>query len=567
MPKEEESVGETPTEEIPVETVSITTAAVSETSTEAAPESSTHALEETYQLDYYYLISTYCFDYVNRSKTHPKEKKDFVSFFEESCKGEEVILSHIREFQMNYLDNQAISWFVREPIFSICINYSFKCATVEAIHSCGMLIRDLEKQLIKNQCTVPIQVYQGEIMSDERFEKLQSFNGKIITIKSFFTANLDHDKAVSCSATSDSIDGFKRILFIIDANPESNKSKSFAKMTSAEKNDDEYVLFSIGSLFRMTGIEDERDSMIIVKLTFCANDETNPMQQTCDTLLRQYTNGQGETDRIRYGEFLVDFGRILDNNELFLAGERITRLCLDKFTSDDPETDRPHCYDALGKIESQKNAFAESLGWYKKALESRKGKVSSENDPSLITNYENLATVTFRQGDYPQAREYYQHLVKICKQSYGDDCLQLFPYYSSLAQICEKEENPKETLVYYYLILAIMTKHNYSDETSYASLYYNLGHTYTALKEYKLALAYYSRSLELKLKHFPNTSSTVAATYRSIGYLYKATGDVQQAQANLETAADIYRKWDPPATEIVAEIEEAIRNPLNPTPN
>ena len=565
-PVEEESVGEAPTEEISAETVPVAEAAVTETTTEAAPEQSTNGLEETYGLDYWYLISSYCFDYVHRTKTHPKEKDDIVSYFEEPLKENEVILSRIREFQNTYSDDQAISWFQCEPIFSICLNHSFKCATVEAIYYCRMLIRDLRKQLIQNQCTSPIEVYRSEIMSDEQFEKLKSFNGKIITIKSYFFTNSDRDKALSCSANPNETNGSKRILFIIDANPESNKGQPFAKITSPENNNDENVVFNIGSLFRMTDIEDEKDALIMVKLTFCANDQTNPVQQSCDELILRHTNEQGETDRIRFGEFLVDFGRILSENELFAAGERIIHFCLNKLTNEDAETDRLHCYDALGNIESQRNDLDKSLEWYKKALDLRKEKVS-ENDLTLVTNYQNLATVTLQKSEFSQAREYFQQIVNILKKSKGDDCLDLIPCYSKLAETYEKEENRTDALVYYYLMLAILTKNRYSDEKTYAAVYYNLGLTCTALKQYQVALGFYSASLELKMKHFPNASSTMAVTYQSIGFLYKAMGIVQQAQTHLEKAAEIYRQLDPPAEANVAQIEEDIRNLLTPNAN
>jgi len=529
-----------------------------EVSTTDPSQTTTVQIQSTYELDGVYIISDSCFDYLVRMKMLPKEKDDFVSLCQEALQGNDKLLAILQEFQKNYSADRAISWLNRDPFFHGFIDNIFKIGYIDAMFPCRVFICDIQKQLEQHKYTSTIQVYRSEPMSEDQLKYLKSFNGKIIAMKSFFMTNSELEKALSYTSEFSSSGEYKRILFSIEANPQIANVKPFAKIGSIGYNNDQNdVLFMIGSLFKITEIEDEKDGIINVKMTLCANDDTNTSKQLCDQLKYQYMDENGETDVIGFGQFLVDLGSSIRDKNLSDTGEKFIRSCLDKLPND--HSDLSRCYDALGNIDLSKGNLDSSLNWYRKSFDMKKSK-SEANDLNLAESYKNLAIVYSQKGDLTQALEYFKQLIIIWKQFYGDHCVNLIFCYTQLASIYETQDNLTEAISCYYQALAIMVKHQFIGEISFAALYNNLGNIYTSLKNYHLALGYYNTSLEIKLRiHAPYNPST-ATTYKNIGLVHGYMNNVQQSRENLEQAVKIYRQLYPADNSNVTEIEELIQN-------
>jgi tetratricopeptide (TPR) repeat protein len=489
-------------------------------------------------------------------KTCSNEKDDFISFCREALQGQEDLLSLIQEFQGSYSANQAIHWLCRHDFFHGFIENIFKLACIDAMLPCRVLIRDVQKQLVQHKCTSITHVYRSEIMSDGQIQQLKNLNGGIIAMKLFLLTNSDRAKALSYTADCSLSNGDKRILFTIEADPQIENVKPFARIgTIGHNNDPNDVIFMIGSLFRIAEIEDEKDGLINIKLTLCGKDDTNQLIELCNQVQLNHIGENGEADIIRFGQFLFEFGNSFNAKHICESGEKIIQSSLEKLPEND--SDRLRCYDALGSIELFKKNFDKSLEWYQKSFNMRKEKFPD----NLAEAYQNLAVVYSQKGDYTQALENYQQLSIIWKQSYGDDCFHLIVCYTNIALIYQQQQNPSQALSYYYLTLSIMAKHNYSNEVSEAALYTNLGHVCTALQQYQRALGYYNVSLEIKSKLYLTSNPTVvAAIYKSIAFVYESMNNIQQARTNLEKAVDIYRQLDPPNDSYVTEIEEQIRS-------
>lgn len=518
-------------------------------------------IPSTYELDGVYMISDSCSDFLIRMKMHPNEKDEFVSLCQDKLQGNDKLLAILREFQESYSADQAIAWLNRDQFFRRFIDNIFQTASIDDMYPCRVFLHDIQEQLKQHNCASTIQVYRSEPMSDERLQYLKSFNGKVIAMKSFFMTNLDREKALSYTSNYSSSSEYKRILFIIEANPEIENVKPFAKIGSiGYNNDPNDVLFMIGSLFRITEIQDEKDGIINVKMTLCTNDDTNTLQLV-NQMKYQYIYENGETDIIGFGQFLFDIGKSMRDDNVRTTGENFIRSCLDRLPNDHPA--RSRCYDALGNIELFKDNLDASLDYYKKSFDIKTQKLEV-NDPNLADSYKNLALLYLQKGDSKQAFEYFYQLLIIWRQLYGDDYINLIFCYTNIAMIYENEENLTEAMSYYYQALALMVKHHTSvNEASFAALYNNLGNACTGLKHYQLSLGYYNASLEIKAKTHTPIDPSIAVTYKNIGVVHGYMNNVQQSRENLEKALEIYRQLYPPNNSNVTDIEELIRNLLN----
>ncbi len=535
------------------------TSIISEASTIDSVEITTPQITPiSYELDCVYMIADSCFDFVARMKLLPQEKDDFVSLCQEALQGNNALLPIIQEFQENYSAGQAISWLHRHFFFLQFLDAIFQTGAIDSMFPCRVFIHDIQKQLEKHKCTSTIQVFRSEPMLDEQLQKLKSFNGKIIAMKSFYITNSNREKALSCTADFSSSVEYKRVLFIIEANPQIENIKSFANIGSiGYNNDPDDFLFMIGSPFKITGIEDEKDGITTINMTLCASDDTNTLKAPFDQVKSQYIDDKGETDVIGFGQFLLDIGNSICDSNLLSSGEKLIHSCLGKLPND--HLDHSRCYDALGNIALIKEDLDSSLNWYKKSFDMKKGKLEI-TDPNLAESYKNLASVYLEKRDLIEALECFKQLSIIWKQSYGDDCFNLAFCYTNMAMIYESEGHPTDAISYYYRALAVMVKHPSVNSASFATLYNNLGNMYTELQNYHLALGFYNTSLEIKLKIHTPIHPSIATTYKNIGLVHGYMNNIQLSRENLEHAATIYREVHPADHINVTEIEELIAN-------
>jgi tetratricopeptide (TPR) repeat protein len=492
----------------------------------------------------------------------PTDKEDFFSLCQNVLQGNDQLLAILQEFKEGYSPDRAISWLYRDAFFIGYINCIFTVAHIDSIYVCRAFIHDIYKQLEQHKCTSTIQVYRCEQMSNENFQKLKQLNGKIIPMKSWFLTNSNREAILSYMSSYDSSNECKRILFIIEADPQIPNVKPFAKIGSLSNyNDPNDVLFMIGSLFKITEIEDEKDGIINIKMTLCANDDENALKASFDRLKYQYINSNGETDLIGFGQLLFAIGNSLRDKDISNRGEELIRSFLGKLPKD--HADHVRCYDALGYIDLIKNEFDLSLDWYKKSFEIKKDKLPA-NDPNLAESYKNMAAAYLQKKDFTQALEYFKQLLIILKQLYGDDHIALIPCYADMASIYETEDKLTEAFSCYSQVEVILIKNHATNDMDFARLCNNLGKIRTFLGHYHLALGYYMTSLQIKSSLLTSVDPSIATTYKNIGLVYGYMDNLEQSRENLEKAAEIYRQVQSHDNPNVTEIEELIQNLTSP---
>ncbi|CAF3143544.1 unnamed protein product [Rotaria socialis] len=514
--------------------------------------------EVTYALDLSYFIAEACFDYFGRMAVISKTKDDFISLCRNELKSGSTLLGVIQEFQDGYAANTAIDWFYRDPFFCSIVENIFRASSIDTMLPCQFLIHDIKKQLDEHKFTSSVVVYSSGVMPTETLTKMDEFIGKVIAFKSFLLANLDRDKALSCTSNSGSSDRCKRILFIIEANPNIENVKSFAKIDSfTNRVSPGSVLFMIGSLFKIIEIKHEENNIINVKVLLCGNDSENSTKTLFDRLKAQYIDSNGETDLIGFGQFLITIGNSMDGKPLCDEGERLIRSYVDQLPADDAS--RPRGYDALGAIHLSRRDFGESLNWFKKSLEFEKEKLPP-NDLRLAESYQNIALVHVQIKEFTQALEYFKQTLVIWKASYGDDHPILLPCLTNVASIYEQEEKIEEATACYHQMLAITIKHPLTDPCWFAAVYNNLGNMHYRLESYHLALGFFKTSLEFKLRFLSNDRPSIARTYTNIGLVCESMSNIQESRENFEKAANIYNALYAADHECVKKISELIQN-------
>jgi tetratricopeptide (TPR) repeat protein len=488
---------------------------------------------QTYEIDNQYIISDICMNYLSRIKSSSKEKDEFVCLCQNGLKTQPQRLAILQEFQESYSSNRVLSWFSRDPFFYQIIETAFQCTHIETMYLCRFFIRDIQKQFDQFKCTSSVQVYRGQLISNEHFQQLINFEGKSIAIKSFLFTTIDRSIAMAFISEENEQ---KRVLFDIEANPD---------VESFIKTDDE-VLFKLGSIFKINQILHEDNGIIIIKMTLTANENTN-----------LFKNNNEETDLIGFVQLQCDLSQFLNQPRILNNIDKLIENYLNEIPDD--HSDRIRCYDTLGNVNYTKNDLDSSLNWYQKSLEIKK-RILSLNDPQLIGSYNNIAFVYLQKRDPTKALETFKQVLIISKEIYGDDHLNVISCYNNMINIYDSEENYSEILSCYHQIVIIMLKHYQIDDANFAPIYNNMGRILVGLGQYHLALGYYKASLEIKLKTLPRLNESTAMTYKSIGVVDEYLGNMDQARVHFEKAIEIYRELYSSTHEAVVEIEKLIQN-------
>ena len=78
------------------------------------------------------------------------------------------------------------------------------------------------------------------------------------------------------------------------------------------------------------------------------------------------------------------------------------------------------CYNSLGIVAHKQGEYEEAKAYYQKALKIRVSKLG-EDHVDVATSYNNLGIVAADQGEYEEAKAYYQKALKITVSKLGED--------------------------------------------------------------------------------------------------------------------------------------------------
>ena len=470
----------------------------------------------------------------------------------------------IREFQENYSAERALSWLGRDEIFQKFLRYAFAQANGRLLLDCRFLIRDIKTQLEQHPCESKVEVFYGQVIDNSILEHFKRSLGKLITFKSFLSPTTNREEAMNSISGSTASEQNKPVLLILEADPKAKGVPPFARSASINPDgDEEEVVFMIGSLFRITRIEQSENSVTHIYLTLCSEaDDDSILKPTFDQLKTQTSEANPQSDLIEYNALLCRIGRSINDPKLVSDGETFLCEYATYLPKDDPNVLR--CYQTLGAINHAVGNLDAAVNWLQKSIDFKK-LTSSASDLSLVENYTNLAKIYAEKKDYTQALTTFEKLLQILKSTEGDHHYNILFCHVSMASVYEAEDETAKAMASYYQALAIMALDNSIDPMHCATVHHNLGKLHLYVSNYDLALGFSKAALATKIKLLTEKHSSVAKTYTSIGTVYREMDDIPQARENLEKADAIYRDEYGPGNANSAAVQELIASLLTPS--
>jgi hypothetical protein len=252
-------------------------------------------------------------------RSNSRDKNEFLNYCKKEYAKDNLQLNIIGEFEENYSSDRALTWYTRNCFLYRLLNKALHMQNIDALYLFAFCIRDLQQQLKRNQYSLPIHTYRGQLMSKKEVQQLKNSTGQLISMNSFFSTTFDREVAIMFSGdTGTANNDYQPVLFEIQADPQIDGIKPFADITHFSYiNDEEEVLMMLGSIFRLVRIRYE-GQLCVIQLVLCS-ENGHDVKPIFDQMKIDY-HGKGHTNAGVYGIALGYMGKF-DEAEKYIQRE------------------------------------------------------------------------------------------------------------------------------------------------------------------------------------------------------------------------------------------------------
>jgi hypothetical protein len=211
---------------------------------------------------------------------HGSTKEDMIRVCRAYYAGNITENSNIDEFEANYTQDQAVTWYTRSSFVYKMLKKVLRLFDLNKLYAFGFYIRDLQKQLEKWH-RVPskaFSVYRGLTMSLVNIAQLQANVGNLVAPNGFLSTSRNSDIAMKYAKKQGILeqdDKFCNVLLEIEINTDVSLSCIFADIAHVSAFAEEReILFSIGTVFRVNEVTlSPETSIYTVKMKAANNKE------------------------------------------------------------------------------------------------------------------------------------------------------------------------------------------------------------------------------------------------------------------------------------------------------
>ncbi|CAF2156044.1 unnamed protein product [Rotaria magnacalcarata] len=487
--------------------------------------------KSTTELNGNFIHNLLLIDVLVRMPSVETDKQKFVKFYKEEYSDNENMLRIIHEFDRDYKPRKALWWYTRDIFIFNVLNKALRLQNTERLLLFHFIIRDIYELIKENQCRKPIKVYRYQRMSAEELRNLQRSIGQYISINSFFSTSSNRDIAMKFSALSTASNDLYRILYIIDADPRTVKSKPFADISTLSYFPSENeILFMIGCIFRLVSIRrDDTENIWIVKMDL-AGDDNNDLKSLFYHLKKEYAGDDGEAG-------MQSFGNVLHYMGQYDQAEKIYSRLRERCPTDD--TSYPHLCFSLAMLYKDRKDCSRSLKWLETALERKRRETPTDNI-YIAGLYCCIGNIHLEKKDYKIAMKFYNQSGDYYKCENALDHPDVSSLYHGIARVYYYQNQYADAFNNFQRSLNIQQKYLPANHPDMAITYSSIGDVFQHAGEYLRAMENYTRSLEIRKKSLHPQHPEIAMIHKIMAQLYEAMSKYKEALYHYEKASNIY---------------------------
>ena len=486
--------------------------------------------QSTTGLNGQFVHSQQLMDVLLRMRSRRTDRATFYTVCAEEYSDNPVQLAMLEEFEESYTSDNALWWYTRDSFLYRILNKALRVQNINILFLLRFFIRHIYKKLIRDRCRSRMQVYRGQLMSTDELNTLQHSIGELISINSFLSTTTDREIARSFLGNQSPADDLHRVLFEIDANPVvlgDRTMRPFADISQYSNfaNESE-VLFMLGSIFRLDGIQDDDDGVSIIRMTLCGDDD-NDLKQ-----LLKHMKKRTRPDLRSLGDVLKDMGKFN------LAEQYFTRVLYESPLDD---LSRGFLYYSLSVVSQSKSDNENSISWLEKAIESfkRHGTPDCFNAGQL----NNLIGEIHRlNSNYDEALESYNTALSIYGSLTTEKREKMDMIYENISLIYQAQKKYLEALDIEEKCLSSRLEYLPAHHPDLGLSYANLGIVHGCLGHHDLALEMLQKSLKIRVKALPPYHLDIGINYQHIGLIYQIKNESSIALKYFQMALSVFRQ-------------------------
>ncbi|CAF3199297.1 unnamed protein product, partial [Rotaria socialis] len=202
-------------------------------------------------------------------KQDENAKGEMVNACRKQYKGNSCRTEQIEKFSSEYNPNKAIEWYCKDSFVYRLLNRALRTENIDIIYKFRFFITDLHFQLrpLHRQCSnQPTKVYRSQQMSINEIKILEENQNGLISINNFFSTSKNYVTAEGF-ADSGTYD-YPKVVFTINIDNSIGNDQVFATIEDVSNfSQEEEILFTIGTVFRVDSVEQVTDTYWSVELS------------------------------------------------------------------------------------------------------------------------------------------------------------------------------------------------------------------------------------------------------------------------------------------------------------
>ncbi|CAF1508631.1 unnamed protein product, partial [Adineta ricciae] len=449
-------------------------------------------------------------------------------------------LANIERYRRNDEKKTAIYWYTFESFLYKLLNKALRNEDVHSLCRFGCFIvelsneiDDLHRKRETSEPKSPLQLFRGQVITKREHEQILKSKDKLISTNSFFSTSPDQDKAIEFVEGNSHRAGLMPILFKITAPPNLKQTKFADVRHISAHPEEEEVLFNLGAVFKITGVEEKSGSNSYVLVRMSATDEGYENVEKYIGISKD--DLESDDKRIMFGRLLIDMGQYKRSKDYY--DEYID--VMKNIWRDDALQYAP-LYHNQGRAHACMGEFDKAFILIKRALEIRQKHLKFD-DPLIAHTLNSLGVMEGQMGRYTDAKAKFNEALSIFQQNQTSGSsriasLQIAITNSNIGWVEYLQGNYNISERHHKEALKIRENLFPEDHPLIADNLNALAAVYHARGKYLDADKNYEKALSIRDKALPSHHPSIANSYQALGSVKLENGDYAQALKYYEKA-------------------------------
>ncbi|CAF1426262.1 unnamed protein product [Rotaria magnacalcarata] len=534
------------------------------------------------QLDQSFMYTTLLKEAILEIEHDSKARERFTRFCLGRVFDEPLQPKKIYEFQRCYDEHTPIWWYTKECFVYSQLNQALRTQDTEFMIEMGFFLRDLhrdiERKYSETDKTTKKYVYRGQGLSVADFNKIKERKDCLLSFNNFLSTSTDREVALLLAESNLQKSNNVGILFQMEIDP--NVSSTHYALIDDESAfvEEQEVLFSMPSVFRIGEIIEIQDRLWEVNLKFTSDDDseltslTNYIRNEMKEVSGWYCIANLMIRMGKYEKGIEIFNNLFSANvhDNDIEGQSLnlvldlnmatTELLLGKYSSSLKQLQSlleklrdmlppdhllfSKIYNTFGLVQRNIGYYKTSLSYLEMSLQIQLRSSATDHDNLSIT-YNNVAMTYHMMGDNIMALKSYEEALAIQRKSLPTNHPSLGYTYANIGLAYQSMGNNVSAISYLERALEILQKTIPPDHPDFATIHTDIGMVQTCVSNYQKAHEYFEEALKIQQKSLPANHPNLGIVHSNIGIVYQFTGKPSDALTSYKKAHRIFQKSFP----------------------